>query len=74
MIQLCICIEAVSLSAFSALVGLVGSRAFCGSQALAFCVHACMPQLWLRALCARPGRGYVHKQEGRSDSAYNLET
>ena len=57
--------EVVSLSAWS-LVGLVESCAFCASHALASCVHACMPQLKLRALHARRGRGYVEKQEGRS--------
>ena len=60
--------EAVSHSAWSALVGLVEPRAFCASQALASCVHACMPQLRLRALRARRGRGYVEEQEGRSPS------
>ena len=60
--------EAVSLSARPALIGLVESRAFCASQALAPCVHACMPQPRLRALCARRGRGYVEKQKGRSPS------
>ena len=60
--------EAVSLSAWSALVGLVESRAFCASQALASCVRACMPQLRLRALRARRGRGYVKKQERRNHS------
>ena len=63
--------EVVSHSVWSALVGLVESRAFCASQALASCVHACMPQLRLRALLARRGRGYVEKQEGRSPSAKN---
>ena len=63
--------EAVSLSAWSALIGLVESRAFCASQALVSCVHACMPQLRLRALRARRGRGYVEKQEGRSPSEKN---
>ena len=63
--------EVVSLSAWSALVGLVESRAFCASQALASCVHACMPQLRLRALSARRGRGYVEKQKGRSPSEEN---
>ena len=58
--------EAVSLSAWSAIAGLVESRAFCASQALASCVHACMPQLRLRALRARRGRGYVEKQKWRS--------
>ena len=60
--------EAVSLSAWSALIRLVESRAFCTSQALASCVHACMPQMGLRALRARRGRGFVEKQEGRSPS------
>ena len=60
--------EVVSHSAWSALVGVVESRAFCASQALASCVHACMPQLKLRALHARRGRGYVEKQKGRSPS------
>ena len=55
--------ESVSLSAWFALVGLVESRAFCASQALASCVHACMPQLKLRALHARRVRGYVEKQK-----------
>ena len=60
--------KAVSLSAWSALIGVVESRAFCASQALASCVHACMPQLKLRVLRARRGRGYVEKQKGRSPS------
>ena len=63
--------EAASLSAWSALIGLVESRAFCASQALVWCVHACMPQLRLRALRARRGRGYVEKQEGRRPSEKN---
>ena len=63
--------EAVSLSAWSALIRLVESRAFCASQALASSVHACMPQLNLRALRARRGRGYVEKQEWRSPSEKN---
>ena len=67
-LQLRICSEVVSISARSALIGLVESRAFCVSQALASCVHACMPQLRLRVLCARRGRGYVEKQDGRSPS------
>ena len=64
--------EAASLSAWSALVGLVESRAFCASQAPASCVHACMPPLRLRALRARRGRGYVEKQEGRNPSEKKL--
>ena len=56
--------EAVSLSAWSALIGVVESRAFCASQALASCVHACMPQLRLRALRARRGRGYGKSKKG----------
>ena len=64
--------EAVCLSAWSALIRLVEYRAFCASQALAACVHACMPQLWLHALCARRGRSYVEKQDGRSPSKKNL--
>ena len=55
-------LEAGCLSAWSALVGLVESRAFCKSRALVSCVHACMPQLTLRALCARRGRGYAEKR------------
>ena len=57
---MCICSEAVSLRAWAALVRLVVSRAFCESQTQASWVHACTPQLWLRALRARRGRGYVH--------------
>ena len=54
-IQLRICSEAVSISAWSALVGLVESRAFCGSQALASCViNACCE----RYLCSCTGVGY----------------
>ena len=64
--------EAFSLSAWSALVGLVESRAFCASQALVSCVHACVPQLRLRALRARRGRGYVETQEGRSPSEKHI--
>ena len=71
---MCICSEAVSLRAWSALVGLVVSRAFCETQARASCVHACMPQLWLRALRARRGRGYVQKQAGSNDSADGPES
>ena len=71
---MCICSEAVSLRAWAALVRLVVSRAFCESQTQASWVHACTPQLWLRALRARRGRGYVQMQEGRSDSAYGLDT
>ena len=56
--------EFVSLSAWSAFVGLVESRAFCASQSLVLCAHACMPQLKLCALRARRGRGYVEKQKG----------
>ena len=52
-------------------VELVESRAFCASQALASCVHAFMPQMKLRALRARRGRGYVDKQKGPSPSQKN---
>ena len=73
-IQMCICSEAVSLRAWSALVGLVVSRTFCETQAPASCVHACLPQVWLRALPARLGRGNVQKQAGSNDSAYGPES
>ena len=63
--------EFVSPSAWFALVGFVESRAFCASQALASCVHACIPQLTLRALHARRGRGHMEKQEERSPNEKN---
>ena len=63
-IQLRICSEAVSLNALSAFVGLVKSRAFCASQAPASCVHSCMPQLRLRALCARVAAATFKSKRG----------
>ena len=65
---MCICSKAVSLRAWSALVSLVVSRAFCKTQARASCVHACMPQLWLRALRARRGRGAMTAHTVQSHS------
>ena len=56
--------EAVSLSAWSALIRLLDARVFGASQALASSVHARMPQLMLRALRARRGRGYGKSNRG----------
>ena len=54
-LQLRICSEVVSISARSALIGLVESRAFCGPQALASCVfNVCCE----RYLCRCTGVGY----------------
>ena len=39
-----------------------------GASLVRTCVHACMPQLRLRALRARRGRGHVEKQDGRNPS------